>query len=244
MILKIEPEFRNLLPPLSKDEGSLLEKSIREENGCRNAIIVWKGLIIDGHKRYVICRKYDIPYKVEKMSFPSKRDAKIWIVNNQLARRNLTNAERIGLARRLYEIQREKGKLFIGEAEQTASAVTDTVNARKEIAKIAGVSETTVQKYMKVVKSGDTDLVDKVENGDVKISAAYKVLHQRKVETILEGSKNGNGVNLCDTALSHILKLRKMYRFIKEALSAEAPSAGCSSIKKYSKSIWMRLCGF
>jgi len=66
--LKINKNFQNIIPPLSKDEFKELENSIKEE-GCRDALIVWKGTIVDGHNRYVICNKHDIGFKVRSKSF-------------------------------------------------------------------------------------------------------------------------------------------------------------------------------
>jgi hypothetical protein len=50
MDLQINPSFRDLIPTLSADEYSRLEKSIIAE-GCRDALTVWDGTIIDGQNR-------------------------------------------------------------------------------------------------------------------------------------------------------------------------------------------------
>lgn len=50
--LKIDPEFRKLCPPLSESERAALKESIESE-GCRDAIVVWDGTIVDGHNRYL-----------------------------------------------------------------------------------------------------------------------------------------------------------------------------------------------
>ena len=63
-ILKIDPEFKSLIPPLTPDERAGLEASILTE-GCRDALIVWGDILIDGHNRYEICTKHNIPYKFE-----------------------------------------------------------------------------------------------------------------------------------------------------------------------------------
>ena len=63
-VLKIDPEFKALIPPLTPDERAGLEASILTE-GCRDALIVWGDILIDGHNRYEICTKHNIPYKFE-----------------------------------------------------------------------------------------------------------------------------------------------------------------------------------
>ena len=58
--LTVDPEFRDLIPPLNEEELKLLEESLVAD-GCESPLIVWNGVIIDGHNRYAICRKHDIP---------------------------------------------------------------------------------------------------------------------------------------------------------------------------------------
>ena len=51
--LIIDPEFKRLLPELSEKEYSVLEESILSE-GCRDALVLWGQIIVDGHNRYQI----------------------------------------------------------------------------------------------------------------------------------------------------------------------------------------------
>ncbi len=110
-VLKIDPEFKALIPPLTPDERAGLEASILTE-GCRDALIVWGDILIDGHNRYEICTKHNIPYKTQQIEFASRAEARIWIRKNQLARRNLTDGWKIelelGNKQDLLEIGREK----------------------------------------------------------------------------------------------------------------------------------------
>lgn len=46
--IQINPELRDLIPPLQLEEKESLEKSILEE-GCRDKLITWDKTIIDGH---------------------------------------------------------------------------------------------------------------------------------------------------------------------------------------------------
>ena len=52
--LKIDPEFQGKIPPLTSAELDQLEKNIVSDGKVINPIIVWNGLIIDGHNRYAI----------------------------------------------------------------------------------------------------------------------------------------------------------------------------------------------
>ena len=58
--IKIESEFKHLLPPLTEEQKAELEKDIIK-NGCLTPLVVWNNILIDGHHRYDICTKNNIP---------------------------------------------------------------------------------------------------------------------------------------------------------------------------------------
>ena len=95
--LIIDPEFRDLIPPLNDDELTMLEESI-VANGCESPLIVWNGVIVDGHNRHAICQKHNIPFAVTEKEFSSREDAMLWMLRNQLGRRNLNSYQRSELA--------------------------------------------------------------------------------------------------------------------------------------------------
>lgn len=84
----IDAEFRNLIPPLSNEERELLEKNLRLD-GCRDPLVIWNGLLLDGHNRYEICQRLNIPFKVIAANLANRQAAINWIIDNQLGRRNL-----------------------------------------------------------------------------------------------------------------------------------------------------------
>jgi len=84
----VDPEFEFLLPLLDKETYALLEQNILA-NGCRDALVTWGNVLVDGHNRLRICRMHDIPFKTVSMNFDSRSAAIIWIIGNQVSRRNL-----------------------------------------------------------------------------------------------------------------------------------------------------------
>lgn len=60
-VLEIDPEFKTLIRPLRKDEYLQLEVNLAVD-GCREPIITWNNIIVDGHNRYEICNRLHIPY--------------------------------------------------------------------------------------------------------------------------------------------------------------------------------------
>lgn len=201
MHLKIDPEIKNLIPPLLFDEMEQLEQNILAHGKCRNAIKVWRGYIIDGHNRYSICQKHGIHFDVEKIRFASRDEALLWVADNQLGQRNLSKAMRIELA-----CTRAK---MLGDAN------------RKSIAQAAGVSEQTVHRYMKIVGMGSDDLVAQVKSGKMKINTGYKQLNisSRSMEVFFdETDPRFNNTPLgYRNVLCHVEEISRVYRALDKA---------------------------
>ena len=77
MKLYINKIFQDLTTPLSPEEYERFEQFI-VKHGCRRPIIIWGDVIIDGHKRYAICQKHDLPFTVDRMEFDSFDQAEKW----------------------------------------------------------------------------------------------------------------------------------------------------------------------
>ena len=91
---RIDAEFAKLIAPLSEDERAQLEANLVAANGARDAIVVWRGLLLDGHNRLEICRRHGLPFRVKDIELSDRIAARIWIRWNQLGRRNLTDDQR------------------------------------------------------------------------------------------------------------------------------------------------------
>jgi len=85
----IDEEFQSLLPVLDKETYASLEDNLLR-NGCMFPLVVWDGILIDGHNRYEICMNHGIAYTTVAKEFESRDEVLIWIVTNQVARRNLS----------------------------------------------------------------------------------------------------------------------------------------------------------
>jgi len=85
----IDEEFKSLLPALDNDTYVWLEENIIEY-GCRDPLVLWEGILIDGHNRYEICMEHGIPFNTISMEFDSRDKVLIWIITTQISRRNLT----------------------------------------------------------------------------------------------------------------------------------------------------------
>jgi hypothetical protein len=90
--IRIDKKMQCLLPKLSDEERATLEKLILRDGKCHDPLKVWagKGILLDGHNRYEICKKHGIPYAIEFVEFSSRAEAIKWVVEYHLGRRNFT----------------------------------------------------------------------------------------------------------------------------------------------------------
>ena len=175
MKLIINRIFHDLIPPISPEEYQLLEESILKE-GCREKIITWNDCILDGHNRYEICLKHDIKFGINEKCFDTEDEARLWIINNQLARRNLPPHERIRLALLLKPAIEEKAKEKQRESggAVVVKSAKPPIHTRAEVAKIAGVSHDTIRKSEIIEKEGTEETKQAVRKGEMSVNKGYK----------------------------------------------------------------------
>ena len=182
MELKTRKLFADLIPPLSIEERGELENSIMDE-GCRDAICVWNGVIVDGHNRYEICKRRKRAFRVKEMSFDNDEAAVAWIIRNQFGRRNLTAMQRAELALKLKDAIASEAKKRQG-ARNDLKAKKDIVptlaqspsKTRDELAKMANVSHGTLAKVEKIIAEAEPEVVEATRKGEMSINKAYQTV--------------------------------------------------------------------
>jgi len=87
--IQIDSEFQALIPPLQAEELAQLEANILAD-GCRDPLVAWGNVLVDGHNRYSICSKHGLPFDVVQIEFADREAAMDWMDANQLGRRNIT----------------------------------------------------------------------------------------------------------------------------------------------------------
>ena len=173
-MVKIDSEFKNLIPPLTEEERKGLEESLLKE-GCRDALVLWGDIIIDGHNRYEICTKHGIPFETVNREFESRNEAIEWIIKNQFGRRNLPIHERARLALRLKPVIAEKAaeRMLAGKSDPTQKSAQG--ETRDNIASIAGVSHDTIAKVEKIESEAPTPVISASRRNDISVNTAYQV---------------------------------------------------------------------
>lgn len=177
--IKIESEFKYLLPPLTEEQIEALEKDIMK-NGCLTPLITWQNILIDGHHRYEICIRNNIPFDLAEMEFKDKLEAMEWAWSNQKNRRNLNKYELAQIALKFKPAIEAKAKenLTLSEGRgkkgcQKSDKVIEPIDTKKELAKIAGVSHDTIHKVEVIEEQAPNDIKKQVRAGDLTINNAY-----------------------------------------------------------------------
>jgi hypothetical protein len=157
----IDPEIRDYMPACDDKTDAELERQLLEEGGAREKIIVWKetNIVIDGNRRYRICKRHGLPFDVKYLSFDvDDRPAVLhWMDRLALGRRNLSPAEQAVRYARMCEYERSKSG----------------GNAVHRVAEGAGVSDRTVHRanaYVKALESLPPDIQNKIRSERIKAS--------------------------------------------------------------------------
>lgn len=180
--MKIHP-VALVLPEMDAARFSELKTDI-QKYGVRVPVVVWRDQIIDGRHRWKACEELAvrcpiIASDVEEEELP----ALVWSLNGH--RRDLTVSQRGLAGAKLANLQlgsnqyREKE----GPRDQAPTSQPITNVARAEAAKLVGVGVTSIDNGLAVLRSGNRDLISRVERGvETLNSAAQKVPrpHSRK----------------------------------------------------------------
>lgn len=180
--ITINEELRSFIDPLTPVEYAALERSLLAD-GCRDALVLWRDVLIDGHNRYDICTKHGIPFRtVSNDKFDSLEDVMLWVIDNNLARRSVSDFQRGMLALRKKEIVAARAAQRAAEAppEQAAEEPADDPadppwSTREDVAKAARVSANTLSQIERIRKTAAPELVDAVRTGTISVSAAASV---------------------------------------------------------------------
>ena len=169
MDLRIDPELEGKIPPLTAEEFQQLENNILADGVVINPIIVWDGVIVDGHNRYRIVSKHpEIQFSTCEKTFADRYEAIAWICKNQLGRRNLTKEQKKYLIGKQYEAEKashggDRGNQYTNLASCQIGNLPKERKTCERIAEENGISSRSVCRAEAFSKA--VDIADAVEPG-------------------------------------------------------------------------------
>ena len=191
----VREDLKSYIDPLTPDEHDALERSLLAE-GCRDALVLWGDILVDGHNRYGLCQKHGLPFNtVQNTRFKTIEDVHLWMIDQHLGRRSVSDFQRGVLALRKKEIVAERQAAakaaakdahmraeVLGEAEPVsvidgapAMAAEPPLKSREAVAKAARLTAGQVTMIEKIQKQAAPELVAAVRAGTISLNAAAAV---------------------------------------------------------------------
>jgi hypothetical protein len=175
--VNIDLSLHSLLSSLTEQEEMQLEENVRKI-GCLNPLMVWRKkmsqwIVVDGHYRFLICKRYNIPFKVREVQFENESQVKAFMIEQQLGRRNLTPSQ-------LQYLRGIKYNTIVGLNTQQKNRVLEEKSNRERtceyLAKKFSISKTTIlrdaeyAKGMEMIGRVNKLLKEEILRGSQKIS--------------------------------------------------------------------------
>lgn len=191
MDIIVNQELKAYIDPLTQDEHDALERSLLAE-GCRDALVLWGDVLIDGHNRYGICSKHGIPFNtVQNTRFKSMDDVHLWMIEQHLGRRSVSDYQRGVLALRKRDIletrrRAEQEQLRReSDGEATLSEAGDDSDtppwepapklSKADLAREAKLSPSQVTMIEKIHEHATAEVIEAMRVGAISLSAAATV---------------------------------------------------------------------
>ena len=147
--LNTRTEFERLSIPFPVDgEEQLLQDLIC--NGCIEPSTVWNDTILDGHKRYRICRAEGIGFEIRELKFAGEEEAMEWICGQRIRNLSQSSLQYRYFVGKWVLCELEKNKAWTGGLERTFEAVGEKI----------GIHPTSARRYKEFAQAMDM-LIDK-----------------------------------------------------------------------------------
>jgi ParB-like chromosome segregation protein Spo0J len=193
--IRINKEYENLIPPMTKEAFESLMSSIRESGQLEPITINNKGEVLGGHHRLRVCEKLHIEPLFEVKAFDNPSHEKLYIIDVNLQRRQLTVAQRVQLSLKkkpiLQELTKKNSQTNLRRGNNTGYAnvqICTLGRVNEKIAKDSGVSARQVSKVETILEKARPELKERVLSGTTKIDKAYKQIinEERRLKLITE----------------------------------------------------------
>ena len=201
------PEMEQLLPPLSAEQFSSLERDILESGYYAPIIVNEELVIVDGHNRFRICEKHGLPFRMLVFSFADLLEAKQWALETQRGRRNLSLWALGQIASKLKPELETAAKAHQGRRTDLSvnSPKSHTpFDTRKEMAQAVGIGEQAMGRIARLSEDAPQALKDALERKEVSVNRGWKIL---KALQQLSEEERENAVTGMISAVREIIRI-------------------------------------
>jgi len=140
--------------------------------------------LIDGHNRFAICSKHGLTFQTVEREFADRQAAELWMIGNQMGRRNLENIDKVPLLERKREILagQAKERMLATLKHGDESPAVENLPQREDktrdaVAAEIGVSGKTYDALRKVSNEGTDELKQAVRDKKIGASTAAEIAH-------------------------------------------------------------------
>jgi len=237
-IPRIDRELKALIPPLTEEEREQLEQNILRKRKCHDAIVLWEGAILDGHNRFEICVKHGITFEIKEVQLESKDAAKLWIIENQMGRRNLNDAMRIEMTQRRADILRDVARKRQSSAGGDKTGEQEGISDEKSnafpktnpdgkgagalLAKMTSIDDETIN--VRELHAQDANVSERTLHNYQKLKAQA---HPGLLARVQSGEIKINTAHrmLTSEIIKKLDQADKMYKFVSRAIPPEGLKA-------------------
>lgn len=169
--IKLDPEFQALFP-LDDDMVADVARSMEEsEFDPTQPLVCWRQpdnsiILLDGHTRYAAAKMiglYDVPVFIKE--FENRDAAMYYALGLQLFRRNLSQQQMVGAAKKLFELGEKTGKVRIKDIKASLTKRLD-------------ISDKTAGRIVAVARNEEA--AEAVLSGEKSVNQAYNELEKRE----------------------------------------------------------------
>ena len=267
MELRIDQALKAYIDPLTPDEHESLERSILAE-GCRDALVVWDDLLIDGHNRYGICQKHSLPFNtVQATQFKSMDDVHLWMIDQHLGRRSVSDFQRGVLALRKREIiagrraaaaaavMAAKAEVSESQSEEApwegdtdpvvakalagvAKVPDEALDTREALARAARLSAGQVKMIETIQEKAAPEVIAAVKTGELSLNNAAVVASLPLQEQQAVAAEGGEGLK---QAAKRVRDAKKKARTDKADKAADTESTDDAAPQASAQELQLRI---
>ena len=152
-------------PPMTPEEFQSLKDSVNE-NGVLNPITIYEGMVLDGWHRYQAA--LELGMDCPEAELDDWIDPKDFVLAQNKNRRHITAAQLAVATTEVYS--------WVSRGRQNKSVLTtDLTKTTSELAKLSGVSESSIEKAKSVLKNASPEVQEAVKSGKIGLEKAQKI---------------------------------------------------------------------